>query len=285
MRGGPPTLGGSADSSVVPGRRRRRDLCGVPIRRVGLGPAARGVGASVPPRARHHRSLGAFDPRGADAPGRPSDSASIGLLFKTEGRLAATNAASRRRSRNKLRWRWSGRRLFEAERQARDSTERLQALAASLAASATRERGPDDPGPGGRRHRGAPASWAAIVDTGAQVLDAVAGAGATRRRDRTVPPHVPRSRRSPRARPCARPASSGSTRSRRSPPRIRDSRVPDEGPRWRVRLCADVRCGRLGDRRRVVPDGPGHDARRHASRRGAGGRRARRPGARAGAAL
>ena len=101
----------------------------------------------------------------------------IGLMFKSEGRLRKDERRLARAFADQGALALERARLFEAERAARDSTERLQAFAASLAAAATTrevlsilvEEGADIVGAG--------FAWAAVVDTGARELDAVVSRG------------------------------------------------------------------------------------------------------------
>ena len=101
----------------------------------------------------------------------------IGLLFRSEGRLGRDERRLARTFAEQAALALERARLFEAERQARDSTERNQAFAASLAAAATPNEVLTILVREGGDIVGAPASWAAIVDTGAQVLDAVVSRG------------------------------------------------------------------------------------------------------------
>jgi PAS domain S-box-containing protein len=128
----------------------------------GLGvtkPWARSI-LAVPMRLEEDRKLGA-----------------IGLLFKTEGRLSRDERRLARAFADQGALAFERARLFEAERSARDATERLQSFAASLAAVASpREVLAILVGDGGDIV-GAGLAWAAIVDAGAQELDAVIARG------------------------------------------------------------------------------------------------------------
>ena len=101
----------------------------------------------------------------------------IGLMFKAEGRLSKDERRLAKAFADQGALALERARLFEAERAARDVTERLQTFATSLAAAATtREVLSILVGEGGDII-GADFAWAAVVDAGAQELDAVVSRG------------------------------------------------------------------------------------------------------------
>jgi PAS domain S-box-containing protein len=128
----------------------------------GLGitkPWARSI-LAVPMRLEEDRKLGA-----------------IGLMFKAEGRLSKDERRLARAFADQGALALERARLFEAERAARDATERLQTFAASLAAVATTREVLSILVEAGADIVGASFAWAAVVDAGAQELDAVVSRG------------------------------------------------------------------------------------------------------------
>ncbi len=174
----------------------------------GLGitkPWARSI-LAVPMRLEEDRKLGA-----------------IGLLFKSEGRLGRDERRLAKTFADQGALALERARLFEAERAARDLTERKQTFAASLAAAATTRRC-------SRSWWGRAATSSVRASPGLPSSTPVrrswmrSSPAGTRRRDRTVPPDVARYA-DPGVRRRARTGRrSGSTRSRISTSRIPHSR-------------------------------------------------------------
>ena len=116
----------------------------------------------------------------------------IGLMFKAEGRLSKDERRLAKAFADQGALALERARLFEAERAARDATERLQTFATSLAAAATTREVLSTPGGGGRRHHRGGLRLGRDRRRGC--------AGARRRRlarvrggrDRAVPPDVAR---------------------------------------------------------------------------------------------
>jgi Osmosensitive K+ channel histidine kinase len=104
----------------------------------------------------------------------------VGLLFEAESRLSKGERRLATTFAEQAALALERARLFEAERQARDTTERLQALAASLAVVATAKEVLTILVEDGCAVVGAASAWAAVLDRGAQELHAVPGAGTTR---------------------------------------------------------------------------------------------------------
>ncbi|MDP9300865.1 MAG: GAF domain-containing protein [Actinomycetota bacterium] len=101
----------------------------------------------------------------------------IGLLFEAEGRLSKGERRLATTFAEQAALALERARLFEAERAARDTTERLQALAASLAVVATAKEVLTILVEDGSAIVGAASAWAAVLDRGAQELHAVAWRG------------------------------------------------------------------------------------------------------------
>ena len=101
----------------------------------------------------------------------------VGLLFEAEGRLSKGERRLATTFAEQAALALERARLFEAERQARDTTERLQALAASLAVVATPNEVLTILVEDGSAVVGAASAWAAVLDRGAQELHAVAWRG------------------------------------------------------------------------------------------------------------
>ena len=117
----------------------------------------------------------------------------VGLLFEAEGRLSKGERRLATTFAEQAALALERARLFEAERQARDTTERLQALAASLAVVATANEVLTILVEDGSAVVGAASAWAAVLDRGAQELHAVAWRGYDPQPDRSLPDAVPRS--------------------------------------------------------------------------------------------
>jgi PAS domain S-box-containing protein len=101
----------------------------------------------------------------------------LGLLFEAEGRLSKGERRLATTFAEQAALALERARLFEAERTARDTTERLQALAASLAVVATAKEVLTILVEDGSAVVGAASAWAAVLDRGAQELHAVASCG------------------------------------------------------------------------------------------------------------
>ena len=101
----------------------------------------------------------------------------VGLLFEAEGRLSKGERRLATTFAEQAALALERARLFEAERKARDTTERLQALAASLAVVATAKEVLSILVEDGSAVVGAASAWAAVLDRGAQELRAVAWRG------------------------------------------------------------------------------------------------------------
>jgi len=101
----------------------------------------------------------------------------IGLLFESEGRLSKGERRLATTFAEQAALALERARLFEAERAARDTTERLQALAASLAVVVTAKEVLTILVEDGSAVVGAASAWAAVLDRGAQELHAVASRG------------------------------------------------------------------------------------------------------------
>ena len=213
---------------------------------------------------------------------------SIGLMFKTEGRLSKDERRLARAFADQGALALERARLFEAERTARDATERLQTFAVSLAAAATTREVLSILVEEGGDIVGASFAWAAIVDTGAQELDAVVSRGYP---DEVIEPFRRMSLdTSIPACDAVRGSTGAVVRHDGSVPAcLPGLRGARDRARRRVRVRADVRRGRDRDRRRVVPVRAAHRAQRTPPRRrprdrrpggaGAGARAALRAGA------
>ena len=101
----------------------------------------------------------------------------LGLLFEAEGRLSKGERRLATTFAEQAALALERARLFEAERTARDTTERLQALAASLAVVATAKEVLTILVEDGSAVVGAASAWAAVLDRGAHELHAVAWRG------------------------------------------------------------------------------------------------------------
>jgi PAS domain S-box-containing protein len=102
---------------------------------------------------------------------------SIGLLFKTEGRLSREERRLAKTFAEQAALALERAHLFEAERSAREATAGLQRFAASMAAVATAEEVLGILVEEGSRLAGAGFAWAAVVDAGAQELNALVSHG------------------------------------------------------------------------------------------------------------
>src|SRR5439155_1173302 len=109
----------------------------------------------------------------------------IGLLFESEGRLSKGERRLATTFAEQAALALERARLFEAERAARDTTERLQALAASLAVVVTAKEVLTILVEDGSAVVGAASAWAAVLDRGAQELHAVASHGRSYTSSRT----------------------------------------------------------------------------------------------------
>ncbi|TMM23861.1 MAG: GAF domain-containing protein [Actinobacteria bacterium] len=101
----------------------------------------------------------------------------LGLLFEAEARLSKGERRLATTFAEQAALALERARLFEAERTARDTTERLQALAASLAVVATAKEVLTILVEDGSAVVGAASAWAAVLDRGAQELHAIASRG------------------------------------------------------------------------------------------------------------
>jgi len=101
----------------------------------------------------------------------------LGLVFEAEGRLSKGERRLATTFAEQAALALERARLFEAERAARDTTERLEALAASLAVVATAKEVLTILVEDGSEVVGAASAWAAVLDRGAQELHAVASRG------------------------------------------------------------------------------------------------------------
>jgi PAS domain S-box-containing protein len=101
----------------------------------------------------------------------------IGLMFKTEGRLSRDERRLAKTFAEQAALAFERARLFEDERTARETTERLQGFASALSAVATTDEVLSILVEDGRRLVGAGSAWAALLDAGTQELHAVARSG------------------------------------------------------------------------------------------------------------
>jgi len=102
---------------------------------------------------------------------------SIGLMFKTEGRLSRDERRLAKTFAEQAALALERARLFEDERVARETTERLHAFASALSAVATSEEVLSILVTDGAGVVGAGSAWAALVDEDTQELHAVASTG------------------------------------------------------------------------------------------------------------
>jgi PAS domain S-box-containing protein len=101
----------------------------------------------------------------------------IGLMFRTEGRLGRDERRLAKSFAEQAALAFERARLFEDERAARETTERLHEFASALSAVASADEVLSILVEDGRRLVGAGAAWAAVLDAGTQELRAAAQRG------------------------------------------------------------------------------------------------------------